>query len=74
MEYGIKFNKEDLAKIVTRESRKNAYHPVKTFIESKDWDGVERVESVFIDYLGVGQSLYKTSDKKMAYCRCYTYI
>lgn len=58
MEYGIKFNKEDLAEIVTRESRKNAYHPVKTFIESKDWDGVERVESVFIDYLGAEDSHY----------------
>lgn len=58
MEYGLKFNKEDLAEIVTRESRKNAYHPVKTFIESKDWDGVERVESVFIDYLGAEDSHY----------------
>lgn len=58
MEYGLKFNKEDLAEIVTRESRKNAYHPVKTFIERKDWDGVERVESVFIDYLGAEDSHY----------------
>lgn len=58
MEYGLKFNKEDLAEIVTRESRKNAYHPVKTFIESKDWDGIERIESVFIDYLGAEDSHY----------------
>lgn len=28
-------------------------HPIKKLIESKPWDGVERMETLFIDYLGV---------------------
>lgn len=28
-------------------------HPIKKLIESKPWDGVERMERLFIDYLGV---------------------
>lgn len=34
-------------------SRDNAYHPVKNYLSGLYWDGMERLDTVFIDYLGV---------------------
>jgi len=36
-----------------------AFHPVKNyFINLPKWDGIERIETLFIDYLGAEDSLY----------------
>lgn len=45
-------------------SRKNAYHPIKDYLESLVWDGMKRVETFFIDYLGVEDcELYRECTK-----------
>ena len=36
----------------------NKFHPIKSMIESKTWDGVERIETLFIDYLGAEDNHY----------------
>ena len=44
----------------------NAFDPVRDFIESVKWDGVKRVESYFIDYLGAEDNVYvRTVTRKM---------
>jgi len=44
----------------------NAFDPVRDFIESAKWDGVPRVESYFIDYLGADDNVYvRTVTRKM---------
>jgi predicted P-loop ATPase len=36
-----------------------AYHPIKDYLESlPDWDGIPRVETLFIDYFGASDSTY----------------
>lgn len=35
-----------------------SYNPIKTYIESQEWDGVERAETVFIDMVGAEDSPY----------------
>ncbi|MDR9795239.1 virulence-associated E family protein [Aeribacillus pallidus] len=37
---------------------RNMFHPIKSFIESREWDGVERAEAIFIDYLGAKDTHY----------------
>lgn len=37
---------------------KNCFHPVKEYLESCQWDGVERVDSLLIDYLGAEDTEY----------------
>ncbi len=37
-----------LAIVATR----NKYHPIREYLEKIDWDGVPRVDTLFIDYLG----------------------
>lgn len=34
-------------------SRDNAFHPVKNYLSGLQWDNIKRVDTVFIDYLGV---------------------
>lgn len=37
---------------------KNAYHPVRGYLEKLTWDGVERADRVLIEYLGAEDSPY----------------
>ena len=39
-------------------SRKNEFHPIKEYLESNIWDGIPRVETLFIDYLGAEDNYY----------------
>lgn len=37
-------------------ARDNAFHPVKDYLDGLTWDGTNRLDTVFIDYLGVEDS------------------
>lgn len=37
---------------------KNAFHPIRDFLNSLQWDGVERLATIFIDCFGVQDTLY----------------
>lgn len=39
-------------------SHKNAFHPVRDYIEKLEWDGVPRLANIFIDCFGVDDTLY----------------
>jgi len=36
----------------------NKFHPIKSYIESHTWDGIKRIDSIFIDYLGADDTHY----------------
>lgn len=38
--------------------RNNAFHPVREYLNSLKWEGVKRVDTLLIDYLGCEDSLY----------------
>jgi len=38
--------------------RNNSFHPVRDYLNSLTWDGVERVETMLVDYLGAEDCLY----------------
>lgn len=50
--YGIR-HKERLADALAVVAAKNSFHPVRDYLDSLEWDGKKRLESVFIDFLGV---------------------
>jgi predicted P-loop ATPase len=56
--YGLKVSDRDLKNTVEIVARQFAYHPVKEFVEGITWDGVPRVETLFIDYLGAPDNPY----------------
>ena len=49
----VTFSTEDIKTAICGVSEKNKYHPIKQLIESTQWDGIERAEKIFIDWLGV---------------------
>ncbi|MHB8061350.1 MAG: virulence-associated E family protein [Ruminiclostridium sp.] len=45
---------------------KNTFHPIKEYLEASLWDGIERLERMFIDYLGAEDTHYtRTVTRKM---------
>lgn len=40
------------------EIEKNAYHPIKEYLNSLEWDGVERLDNLLIEYFGAEDNLY----------------
>lgn len=59
--YHLKFSKDDIFTAVNAYARERPYNPVKKMIESKKWDNIPRVETLFIDYLGVADNIYTRS-------------
>lgn len=37
---------------------RSSFHPIKTYVESNEWDGTERAERIFIEYLGASDTHY----------------
>lgn len=55
--YGIT-GKECINDGLTVVIKKNTFHPVREYIESTEWDGKKRIDTLFIDYLGAEDSVY----------------
>lgn len=42
----------------TEVAHMHKFHPITEYLESQQWDGVPRIDTLFIDYLGAEDSLY----------------
>lgn len=56
-EYGIK-NKGSVDDAWVLVANENKYHPVKDYLNGLVWDGVPRIDTLFIDYLGANDTEY----------------
>lgn len=56
--YGIKVPDRDLRAAIDIVGRQNGFHPVREYLSGLNWDGVSRVERLFIDYLGAPDDAY----------------
>ncbi|TFE30892.1 virulence protein E [Cohnella luojiensis] len=55
--YGIR-GQATIQNAFTEVVHANKFHPIKSYIESHKWNGVQRIDSVFIDYLGADDTHY----------------
>ena len=53
-----KLSKNDLTDVVCAVASNQAYHPVRDYLNALIWDGVERLDTLFIDYLGAEDNAY----------------
>lgn len=53
-----KTNKNDVFDAVDTAANDQSYHPVRDYLNGLTWDGTERLDTVFIDYLGAEDSEY----------------
>lgn len=48
------------------EFEKYSYHPIRDYLRSLDWDGVERLDRLFIEYFGTEDNIYnREASRKM---------
>lgn len=65
--YGIKISDRDLKAAVDKCANMNPFHPIKDLIESVEWDGKPRCETLFIDYLGAEDNDYHRQSALMTF-------
>lgn len=53
-----KLSRQDLFDTVDLVSTAAAYHPVRDYLEGLRWDGVARLDTLLIDYLGAADTAY----------------
>ena len=63
--YGLKIPDRDLNASVVLAARRNAFHPIKDYLEATVWDGVCRVDTLLIDYLGCPDTPYHREISKL---------
>ncbi|HCT0367076.1 TPA: virulence-associated protein E [Staphylococcus pseudintermedius] len=56
--HNIHFSRDIMDSVIEKEAYHNQFHPIKSLIESKEWDGTKRIETLFIDYLGAEDTHY----------------
>lgn len=56
--YGIKVSDRDLRAAIDLVAQKYSFHPVRQYLSSLEWDGIPRMEHLFIDYLGAEDNAY----------------
>lgn len=47
--------------------KKNSFHPVKGYLDKLKWDGIPRLDTLFIDYLGAEDTVYTRAVARKAF-------
>lgn len=63
--WGIRGSANKIADVLGGVQRSHAFHPVRDYLNSLAWDGVKRVESLLIDFLGAADSDYTRTVTRM---------
>lgn len=64
--YGID-NKGHVYDATNNEAQDHAFHPVTDFLDGLEWDGVERLDTLLVDYLGADDTPYTRAVTRKAF-------
>lgn len=56
--YQTDFPESKIEQAIEDRAHANSYHPIRDYLQSLEWDGEERLETILIDTLGAEDSLY----------------
>jgi hypothetical protein len=56
--YSLKTSDRDLGAALDVVANQFAFHPVRAYLRSQAWDGTNRVERLFVDYVGAADNVY----------------
>jgi len=59
--YGIKVTDRDLKGAIVLAANEHAFHPVREYLSKTTWDGVPRIERLWIDYVHAPDDAYHRS-------------
>ena len=66
------FSKETYLTAITKVADDRSYHPIKQYFESlPEWDGVNRVDTLLIDYFGAADNNYVRAVIRKTLCAAY---
>ena len=57
-QYSVDFPENKAEHGMENQAVRNRYHPVRDYLDSLEWDGKERIETLFIDYFGCVDNAY----------------
>ncbi|MDE5765246.1 MAG: toprim domain-containing protein [Ruminococcus sp.] len=60
-EYSLFTSIDSINQICSTIADDNSYHPIKEYLNAVKWDGVQRLKSVFTDFLGATDNIYTQS-------------
>lgn len=63
-------NKRQITEVLDLSFYKNSYNPITSYLDKLKWDGLSRLESLFIDYLGAADNVYVREATKTAFIAC----
>lgn len=63
--YGLRPSDRDMLAAVNAVADINAFHPIKEYLESIEWDGRRRLDKLFIKYLGAVDDAYSREAAKL---------
>jgi predicted P-loop ATPase len=58
LEHYGNFSKTKIDDAVSNVTQDNAFHPIRDYLDSLEWDGEKRLDTLLIDYLGAEDSEY----------------
>lgn len=68
LHYGT-FSKQNYLTAVTKVTDDRSYHPIRRYMQSlPEWDGIDRVEALLVDYLGAEDSQYVRAVTRKVLC------
>lgn len=74
--YNLNLSNDKMRKALALVHEENAFNPVRDYLDSLEWDGVPRLDTILIDYLGVHDELYVRAVARKAFtaavARIYT--
>jgi putative DNA primase/helicase len=73
--WGIRVTDRDLNAAVMLVAQRNRFHPAVEYFESLSWDGVPRIDNLWIDYMGTPNTPYYRETSRLfmlaVVCRVY---
>lgn len=63
-------NKRQILEVLDSIFYKHSYNPITNYLNSLKWDGVHRIETLFIDYLGAYDNVYTREVTRTAFIAC----
>lgn len=68
LHYGT-FSKQNYLTAVTKVTDDRSYHPIRWYLQSlPEWDGIDRVEALLVDYLGAEDNQYVRTVTRKVLC------
>jgi predicted P-loop ATPase len=63
--WGLKVSDRDMKAAIELSSRASSFHPIREYLKALKWDGVDRVETLFVRFLGAPDNAYTRSISRL---------